>query len=128
IVAFRKEFKFNQEFKFQLLKKLLAVIATVAMALYFKSYWALVLGTLFSQLVAVVLSYWMHNYRPRLTLSATREMLGFSAWIVFNNLMLYTRNRGSDFIIGPILGPQALGGYRVAKELASLPTTQLTMP
>ena len=128
IVAFRKEFKFNQEFKFQLLKKLLAVIATVAMALHFKSYWALVLGTLFSQMVAVALSYWMHSYRPRLNLSVWRELLGFSAWIVFNNLMLYTRKRGPDFIIGPMLGAQALGGYRVANEIASLPTTELTMP
>lgn len=128
IVVFRKDFKFNQEFRFQLTKKLLAVIGTVAMAFYFRSYWALVLGTLFSQLIAVLLSYWMHSYRPRFDVSAWREMLGFSAWVVFNNLMLYARKRGSDFIIGPILGAQALGSYRVAKEIAALPTTELTMP
>lgn len=128
VVAFRKELKFNQEFKFQLIKKLLAVIATVAMAVYFKSYWALVLGTLFSQIIGVGLSYWIHSYRPRLDVSVWRELLGFSAWVVFNNLMLYVRKRGTDFIIGPMLGAQALGGYRVAKEIASLPTTELTMP
>lgn len=128
VVAFRKELEFNLEFRFQLAKKLLAVAGTVALALTFRNYWALALGSLLAQVVGVGLSYTMHSYRPRLCLSAWREMLGFSSWVVFNNLTIYARDRGSDFVTGRFLGAQPLGAYRVAHEIASLPTTELYMP
>ncbi|WP_068636897.1 lipopolysaccharide biosynthesis protein [Thauera butanivorans] len=128
IVAFRKELEFNREFRFQLAKKLLAVGGTVALALYFRSYWALALGTLLSQVIGVGLSYVMHPYRPKLRVSAWREMLGFSSWLVFNNFTVYLRDRGADFVLGRFLGPQPLGAYRVSNEIASLPTTELYGP
>jgi O-antigen/teichoic acid export membrane protein len=128
VVAFRKELEFSLEFRFQLTKKLLAVGATVALALYFRSYWALVLGSLLSQVIGVGLSYALHSYRPRLCLRAWREMLGFSSWLVFNNFAAYVRGRGADFVIGRFLGPVPLGGYRVASEIALLPTTELYAP
>lgn len=128
VVAFRKDLEFNLEFRFQLAKKLLAVTGTVGLALYFKSYWALALGTLLSQIIGVGLSYAMHSYRPRFSLSATREMLGFSSWLVFNNLTAYVRGRGADFVIGRFLGPLPLGSYRVSSEIAALPTTELYGP
>lgn len=128
VVAFRKELEFGREFRFQLLKKLLAVGGTVALALHFRSYWALALGTLVSQVIGVALSYAMSSYRPRFCISAWREMLGFSSWLIFNNLTIYLRDRGADFVTGRYLGPQSLGAYRVAHEVASLPTTELYMP
>ncbi len=128
IVAFRKELEFNREFRFQLAKKLLSVIVTVALALYFRSYWALVLGTLFSQLAGVALSYAMHPYRPRFCLKKWRDLLGFSSWVLFNNFAIYARERGVDFVTGRLLGAPALGSYRVASEIAALPTTELYMP
>lgn len=128
VVAFRKELEFNLEFRFQLLKKLLAVGGTVALAVYFRSYWALALGTLLSQVIGVGLSYAMHSYRPRFCVSAWREMLGFSSWLVFNNFTIYARDRGADFVIGRFLGPQPLGAYRVSNDIASLPTTELYGP
>lgn len=128
VVAFRKELEFNLEFRFQLAKKLLAVGGTVALAIYFRSYWALAFGSLLSQIIGVVLSYAMHSYRPRFCVSAWRGMLGFSSWVVFNNFTIYVRDRGPDFLMGRFLGPQPLGAYRVANEIASLPTTELYMP
>lgn len=128
VVAFRKELEFDLEFRFQMSKKLLAVAATIALALYFRSYWALALGTLLSQIISVGLSYVMHSYRPRACLSVWREMLGFSSWLIFNNLAAYVRGRGADFVIGRFLGPVPLGGYRVSSEIAALPTTELYAP
>lgn len=128
VVAFQKELEFDREFRFQVTKKMLAVGGTVALALYFRSYWALALGTLLSQVIGVSLSYVMHSYRPRFCISAWREMLAFSSWLVFINVTVYVRDRGADFVTGRFLGPQSLGEYRVADEIASLPTTELHAP
>lgn len=128
IVNFRKELHFNMEFRFQLTKKLLSVIVTVVLALYFRSYWALVLGILASTVFGVVLSYLMHPYRPKLCLTAWREILGFSSWMVLDHIVSFIRERGSDFVVGRYLSPQALGAYRVGSDLAALPTTQLYLP
>lgn len=128
IVAFRRDLEFDREFRFQLAKKFIAVCVTAVLAFLFKSYWALAFGALFSSLTGVVLSYVMHAYRPRLCLTEWRSMLGFSSWVLFNNLCLYVRDRGPDFVIGRMLGAQSLGTFRVASEVASLPTTELYAP
>ncbi|THF61609.1 lipopolysaccharide biosynthesis protein [Pseudothauera rhizosphaerae] len=128
IVNFRKELSFDQEFRFQLMKKLISVVATVALALYFRSYWALAFGMLASAIVGVLLSYVMHAYRPGFSLGAWREMLGFSVWMSIDHIISFIRERGSDFVVGKFLPAQALGAYRVGSELASLPTTQLYLP
>ncbi|MFV8835523.1 lipopolysaccharide biosynthesis protein [Aquisalimonas sp. APHAB1-3] len=128
IVAFRKELQFNKEFWFQVAKKLTAFVVTVALAYIFRSYWALVAGMLASRLTGVTLSYWIHPYRPRLSLAATRDLFTFSGWVIFANLTRYAHTRGPDFIIGPMLGAANLGLFRIAKEISNLPSTQLTFP
>lgn len=128
IVNFRREMSFDREFRFQLLKKAIAVLVTALLAFHFRSYWALVIGLLASTCIGVVLSYLMHSYRPRLSLGAWREMLSFSAWMAADHIVSFVRERGSDFVVGKYLAPQALGAYRVGSELAALPTTQLYLP
>ena len=128
IVTFRKEMEFDKEFRFQLAKKLLSVVATVILAVYFRSYWALILGMLVSAALGVVLSYVFHPYRPSFTVRAWREMTGFSLAVAFNNIASFLLERGPDFIVGRFLNAQALGTYRVASEVAALPTTELYYP
>jgi O-antigen/teichoic acid export membrane protein len=70
----------------------------------------------------------MHPYRPRLSLSAAREVFHFSKWLVVNNVLIFLNNRGVDFVIGKLAGSQALGLYSVAYEISNLPTTELVFP
>lgn len=128
LVAYRKELEFRKEFNFQIIKKVLAVVVTVGLALYFRNYWALALGTLFAQFTGVALSYLIHPYRPKLTLHYWREMLNFSSWIVFNNFAIYARDRGADFVIGKVQGAEMVGNFRIASEISSLPTTAIYLP
>lgn len=128
IIAFQKDLELHKEFMFGLGKKITGFVVTLTLAYYFRSYWALVGGTLAMRVASLVLSYALHPFRPRLSLAAAREMLGFSKWLLLNNLLIFLNNRGTDFVIGRISGARELGLYSVSYELANLPTTELVWP
>ncbi|MGE0428263.1 MAG: lipopolysaccharide biosynthesis protein [Hydrogenophaga sp.] len=128
VVAFLKELDFRKEFRFQVSRKLISFAIVVPLAFAFRSYWALVAGILVSKLAGTVISYLMHPYRPRLDLSKARELFNFSRWLLINNFAGFFKERSADFFIGRISGPQALGTYNIAYELAHLPTTEIGAP
>ncbi len=128
VVAFRKELDFRREFRFQVSRKLIGFMIVVPLALILRSYWALVVGTLVSKTAGTVISYLMHPFRPRFTLSRFRELFHFSRWLLFNNLIGFLKERSSDFFIGRLFGPAALGSYNVAYELAHLPSSEIGAP
>jgi lipopolysaccharide exporter len=128
VVAFRKELDFRREFRFQVSRKFLGFIVVVPLAFLLRSYWALVAGILFSKLAGTVISYLMHPFRPRFSLSRVRELFVFSRWLLFNNALGFAKERISDFFIGRVQGPAALGTYNIAYELANLPTTEISAP
>jgi lipopolysaccharide exporter len=127
-VAFRKELRFSKEFRFLLSKKLAAFVVTIALALALRTYWALVGGIVTAKLLSVWISYRLHPYRPRMTLAAKRDLLHFSKWLFFSNLIQFLLMRSADFILGRTVGAHGLGIYSVAAEIAALPSTELVAP
>ncbi|WP_051243276.1 lipopolysaccharide biosynthesis protein [Azohydromonas australica] len=128
LVMFRKQMQFRQDVTFFLVKKVVAFVATMWLAFTFRNYWALVGGTLVSRVTGVVISFMMHPYRPRLCFKATRDLLGFSRWIMVNGLLGYLIERGPDYLIGRLAGATSLGVFRVAHEVSQLPTSELLFP
>ena len=127
-VEFRRAMDFRREFSFMAAKRSVSFLLTVALALLFRSYWALVIGTLLGRLAGVALSYVVHPFRPRFTLAASRELFGFSGWLLLNNLLGVAILRVPHFFVGRVNGPQALGLFTVGSELAYMPATELIAP
>ncbi len=128
IVAFRKDLEFHKEFAFLIAKKFISFAVTVTLAVLLRSYWALIAGIVTSRLTGTVLSYWVHPYRPRLSLNKRRELFNFSSWLFFGNIIQFVNNRMSDFVVGKIAGSHALGLFSLAYEVSNLPTTELVAP
>ena len=128
IVAFRKDLNFRREFIFQVSRRLISFAVVIPLAFAVRSYWALVTGILLSKGAATVMSYAMHPFRPRFTLSKFRQLFSFSRWLLFNNLVGFFKERTSDFFIGRLYGAAPLGMYNIAYEFANLPTTELSAP
>src|SRR5688572_12523316 len=95
IVAFRKELQFNKEFKFLLTKRVSSVAVTLALAVAWRDYWALVAGVLVGNIVSVVLSYAWHSYRPRFSLAAWSDLFRFSRWLFLNNVLGFVYQRAA---------------------------------
>ncbi len=127
-VTFRRDMQFDREFKFLLGKRLSTFLITIPAALYFRNYWALIIGQLAATALSVALSYFMSNYRPRLSLRARGELFHSSKWLVLNNIFQFLNNSAAQFVIGRLSGAQALGVYAIASEIATLPTTELVAP
>lgn len=128
VVAFRKELRFDKEFRFLLGKRFAGLAVSIPLALVWQSYWALVAGILAGRITNVLLSYYVHPYRPRWSLAARGELLHFSKWLLLNNLLVFGRERSGDFAIGRLAGPRSLGLYSVGYELSYLPATELVAP
>jgi len=128
IVEFRKQLQLEKEFLFRITVKVAAFIVTISIAYMYRSYWALVLGIVFSRLMALLLSFGMQPYRPKISFAAFKEIFGFSKWLFLNNLLVYLRVRSPDFIIGKIVGISGLGLYTIAYEISRMPTTELVAP
>ncbi|HZF14460.1 MAG TPA: lipopolysaccharide biosynthesis protein [Steroidobacteraceae bacterium] len=128
VVEFRRKLEFGREFRFQIAKKVAAFMITVPLAFTLRNHWALVAGMLTSRIASTTWSYYVHPYRPRFSLGAARELIGFSKWLLLNNFLFFFKERGSDFIIGRLAGRSALGLYNVGYEIANLPTTELVAP
>ncbi len=128
VVAFRKELKLFREFQLLLIKRIATFLVTISIALAVRSYWALVLGILAGSVGGVVLSYLFHPFRPRFDLSARGELLHFSKWRVFDNIINTLATRAADLIIGKSLGPGPLGLFGLAHEISHLPSSELSAP
>lgn len=128
VVDFRRRMEFRSEFLLMAGRRLLGFLATIVVALTLRSYWALVVGILTGRVAGLVLSYTMHSYRPRFCLGARNELVSFSRWILANNALIVAIIRVPHFVIGKLFGPQALGLFTLAYDVATMPVTELVSP
>jgi PST family polysaccharide transporter len=128
VVDFRRDLDFRREFIFMMSKRFAAMPVSLTLAILFHTYWALVLGVIAGTLVSVVFSYVMHAHRPRFSLARSRELMAFSVWLFFLNLLSFVQSRLSHFIIGRVHGPAALGVFTVSTDISALASSEITAP
>jgi lipopolysaccharide exporter len=127
-IMFRKELRFQQEFKLLFCKRLAAFVVTISLAFALRNYWALLGGMIMGRLASVGLSYALQSYRPRLSLAARSELFHFGKWLLVGNTLYFVTTRCADFVIGKISGAHALGLFNLSYEISNLPTSDLIAP
>jgi lipopolysaccharide exporter len=125
---FRREMRFGKEIGLRLAGKLCGFACAVAIAELYSSYWALVLGVTAGRLGTVAGSYVLSAYRPKWCLSARRDMLSFSIWLLVGNVMDVLRSKFAEILIGRSFGPRSVGFFSMASELSGLATTEFASP
>ena len=128
IIAFRRDMRFDREFRLQLGPRLVGVLLTMVLAWLWQDHWALVAGIAVQRALRVAGSYLAHPYRPRLSLAAWRELLAFSAWSWATMMVIQLRDRAETLLVGRALGAGAVGLYDTGREIAMLPVTELSEP
>lgn len=128
LVSFRKDLNFDKEFQYIFRRRVVTFFVTIGAAFLLRSYWALLIGMTVGRMVSLVMSYQMDNYRPRFSLAASRELFGFSKWLLINNILFFLMHRGCTFVIGRLFGSGPLGIYTISYEISSLPSTELVAP
>lgn len=128
IVAFRKELDFAKEFKFLVYTKIINFFITIFLAFYFRNYWALVAGIVFSRFFSVALSYVMHPFRPGFSLEKAGDLWDFSKWMVILSLGSFITSKIDEFVIGGTKPTEDLGIYNVGADLALMPGNEIIIP
>ena|SRR3990167_1557480 len=128
VIYFQKDLNLRKEFELGLARKVVGFAVTVSIAILYENYWALVVGTIAQRIFGVGMSYAIHPYRPRLSMSKASELFGFGKWLAINNLLIFLNHRVPEIFIGRQLGSDSLGLFNVSYEVANLPTTELVFP
>lgn len=128
IVAFQKNMEFGRDFRFFFLRRIAGFLLTIALAFYLQSYWAMVVGAIFGRSIGVLISYWLHDFRPKLSLVCIRKMWSFSQWVVVRNMGAYGQGQLDKFLVGNRTNASTMGNYALADEIAVLPISELLAP
>ena len=128
VLYFRKELEFHKEFLYMFSGTLVDMAVAIPAALILRNAWALIFGLVAGQFVRVVVSYFVHPYRPRFRLERTkaRELFRFGRWVFGSHLGVYIATHGDDIIVGKFLGAAALGIYQLAFRLSNTMATEIT--
>ena len=100
----------------------------IGTALYFRSYWALVAGSIATSFVMAALTYWKVSDFPRLSLKKRAELLSFGSWLLLVNVLDYVNNKVDYFLIGRGSGSQDLGAYHVGQQITTMATGDVVTP
>lgn len=128
IVSFQKEMRFGAEFKYLFVRRIAGVITTLVAAWFLRSYWALVIGALTGRSFGVLLSFAMHPMRPRLSLEKFKEIFAVSQWLLVRSVGAYLNVNLHKLIVGNRADAAIMGGYNLADEISSMPSTELLGP
>ncbi len=127
-VDFRRHMNFQKEFHLQVLSRVIGVVVTVAVAIIWHNYWALIGGILVTRVARLAQSYIMSLYRPCFTLRAWRGLIGFSLWNWAVTVLAQVRDRAESFVIGRALTTTDVAVFSVGQEIGSLPVTEVIEP
>lgn len=120
VADFFKNLTLQKTFRFNLASRIGSFSTTVILAFALRNYWALVGGFVAYRVFFVIFSYAFHPYRPRFSLAAWREILGFSKWLLAHNLFVAIAKRSDIFFIGKFVDATSLGMYTVARRVSGL--------
>ncbi|MEO0695483.1 MAG: lipopolysaccharide biosynthesis protein [Pseudomonadota bacterium] len=125
---FERDLDFSKEFVVLITNKLAGVVVSIAIAVIFRTYWAIILGLATNAFVQLILSYWIKPYRPRLTFASFNKLIGFTGWLTGVSFMAALNNKLDALILARIFPARVVGNFYVGLQLADLPTTELAYP
>ena len=128
LIMLEKKLIFRQLFFVSITQNVVTVIASIVLALIYRSYWALAFGTVAGQLASVIVSYTLLPFRPRFTLNQARDLWSFSIWLAMGQVVNTVNFRFDHLLIGGYLGRTELGHYSVGSRIAIAPTREAVQP
>lgn len=125
IVDFDRNLDFGRDLRMRLVSRIGGLVATVALAVWLQSYWALAIGLVCQSALHVVASYVAHPFRPRFSLARRSEMLGVSIWILIASAAQVAHRQVERLVIGRFAAIDLVGLYSVSKDLSAIFTEEI---
>jgi lipopolysaccharide exporter len=127
-VLLQRELVFWQEFVLDVTQKLSTFVISLAIAYFYRTYWALLIGFVIGQAASTAVSFVILPYRPRVGFKHFRDLMSFSGWLAGGQIVNTLNWRFEYLLIAQSLGMGPLGHYSVGSNLAQIPTRETTSP
>lgn len=127
-VLFQRRREYAREVTFFMSRRMATFLVTLALAIYLRNYWALIVGSLFGTLFGVALSYWMSPTIRRPTFRRWRRFASASIWLTAWSMGRYASEQVDKLFVGKIAGSSNLGAYTLADQVAAMPSSELLLP
>lgn len=116
MALYKRDFDFKTLFKVRIVGICIPLIVTIPLALWLKNFWALVIGTIASNVVNAILLTYYSNWKPSLYYSSAKlkEMFSFTMWSVIEAVSIWLTSYIDVFIIGLYLNEYYLGLYKTS--------------
>lgn len=123
LLIYRKKINFRRIVWLELATNFFTAATTIALVVWTRNVWALVISQLVSAVIAVVLSYVFHPYRPRLAFDkdAFSLALTFGKYTILIGVLGYVMQMADNILLGRLFNAAVLGTYVIAYNLATLP-------
>ena len=108
--------------------RLFTFVIVLIVAWLTRSYWALIIGLLATELLQSAGSYWVNPYRPKIRSKNMSPVWQFARWNLPKSIVGYLRSETDIVIISSYYTPAILGGYNMMKNLSTLPTREIITP
>ena len=127
VIYFRKELEFRKQFAWQFSGRVADFVVAVVAAVLLHNAWALVLAFIAADAAKLLLSYWLHPYRPRFALDSarTRELFDFGKWLLGIGMIVFLIGQIDNALVGRLAGATMLGFYQLARRVSNVPTTEI---
>ena len=127
-VKLQKDMRFSKDFIYNVAPKIISTLITIGLAFYYRSYMALVIGTVLSNVIVVMASYIVVNFRPKFSFAEIKDIWGFSQWILVRNIAEYISTQGDLLILAILATPAKIGYYKWGTELSFMAVTEIQQP
>ncbi len=128
MAIYAKNFDFSREFTVEIASKVAAFAVALGIALSFKSYWAIALGTVIAPVTGAFVSYILAPYRPRLSLAELPAFSGFIGWFVGAQVLSALNWQSDRLILAKLTSLTELGFFSTANDVSMIPLNTLTGP
>lgn len=130
VALLRRQMRFQAIALIDTISLLIAVVASISMALAGFGYWALVATRIATTLTITVAAWMVEPWRPGRPRRGTgaMSMMRFGSYLTGVNLLTYSFRNADNVLIGWYWGAGSLGFYQKAYSLLMLPISQINAP
>lgn len=128
VVYFQKHLEFHKQFVYKISGEIVQFCTAVGYALVWPTAEAFVVGYVVADAFKFLLSYLIHDYRPRPVFDrdAASDLIDYGKWVTGSSILYFLYSEGDDAFVGWLLGPAALGFYQYAYRFSNAPATEIT--
>lgn len=127
LVYLSKELDIKKRFILDISQTLAELAVAIPLAVILRNAWALVFGAVARHMTGLVLSYFIHSYRPkiRFDLLKAKELFNYGKWLTLSAWINYFVQNSDRIFVGRLIGVTSLGLYQMARRISDTYTLDI---